>query len=292
MQEIARLMKQLSQRDGTTKTFLPEVSIRRASRDIPRSPLLYQPGVIIVGQGSKRVYLGNTAYKYDPNHYLVLSVPIPAECEASVTEGEPFLAVFMDIDMVMLNEIIGQMEDRIDYSCIRQGCKHQGLFVAQVDDLFKDTVLRLLRCLTSPVESRVLGEGIVRELHFRIMCGENAASLHALVMKNTNLARIEKALKQIHGNFDQPFNVNRLAEVVNMSPSAFHRAFKDVTSFSPIQYLKKVRLNKAKSLLVAEGLRAKEAAQMVGYESVSQFSREFKRYFGASPTRLPEIHKT
>lgn len=115
------------------------------------------------------------------------------------------------------------------------------------------------------------------------MHGENASSLYALAMKNTNLSKIEKALKQIHGNYQNPVAVEKLANLVNMSPSAFHRAFKDVTSSSPIQYLKKIRLNKARSLLVENGIRVNEAATEVGYESATQFSREFKRYFGHTP---------
>lgn len=286
MQEIPELMNKLSRGDGITETALPGVKIGKASRSHSRVPLFYQQGVIIVGQGAKRVYMGGRAYEYDPDHYLVLSVPIPAECETSCSEEAPLLAMTVDIDMGLLNEIIGQMEERIEYAHVCQGCKHQGLFLAQADAVFKDTVLRLLRALASPLECRVLGPGLVRELLFRIMCGENAASLHALAMKNTSLSRIDRALRQIHGNFAQPFNVDELAGFVNMSTSAFHRAFKDVTLFSPIQYLKKVRLNKARSLLAEGGLRASEAARMVGYESVSQFSREFKRYFGVNPTNF------
>lgn len=286
MQEIAELMDKLSKGDGITETALPGVRIGRASCGHSRSPLFYQQGIVIMGQGSKRVYMGDKVYEYDPDHYLVLSVPIPAECEAICSQEAPLLAMSVDIDMGLLNEIIGQMEERIEYAHVCQGCKHQGLFLAEADPVFKDTVLRLLRALASPVESRVLGPGLVRELLFRIMCGENAASLHALAMKNTSLSRIDRALRQIHGNFAQPFNVDELAGFVNMSPSAFHRAFKDVTMFSPIQYLKSVRLNKARSLLAEGGLRASEAARMVGYESVSQFSREFKRYFGISPASL------
>ncbi|WP_243359503.1 AraC family transcriptional regulator [Fundidesulfovibrio terrae] len=291
MSEIAATMARLATQEGVTQTGVPGVRIYKTSRDIPRTPLLYQQGVIIVGQGSKRVYLGDDVYVYDPDHYLVLSVPLPAECEATVSEDEPLLSMVVDIDMGMLGGIISQLEDQAQCECLRPGCRHPGLSLARADEAFKETALRLLRALESPVESRVLGQGLVRELIFRIMCGENAASLHALATKNTGLSRIDKALKQIHSNFSQPFNVDQLAGFVNMSTSAFHRAFKDVTALSPIQYLKKVRLNRAKILLVDEGLRASDAARMVGYESVSQFSREFKRYFGASPRHLPEMQR-
>ncbi|MFP5222560.1 MAG: AraC family transcriptional regulator N-terminal domain-containing protein [Acidobacteriota bacterium] len=291
MRSIAEMMATLATQEGMTQTEVPGVRLYKTSRDIPRAPLLYRQGVIIVGQGAKRIYLGDEVYIYDPDHYLVLSVPLPAECEATVSADEPLLSVAVDIDMAMLGSIISQLEEQQGYECPRPGCRNLGLSLAKVDDGFRESVHRLLHALASPLESRVLGQGLVRELLFRIMCGENAASLHALAVKNTGISRIDKALKQIHNNFDQPFNVDQLAGFVNMSTSAFHRAFKEVTSLSPIQYLKKVRLNKAKSLLVGEGLRASEAARMVGYESVPQFNREFKRYFGASPRKLPEMQR-
>lgn len=290
MCEIAELMGRLAVNEGNTPTVVPGVALHKRTRNICRVPLLYQQGVIIVGQGAKKVHLADTVYVYDPDHYLVLSVPLPVECEAMIAPGEPLLSLTVDIDLHMLSGIIEQMEDAAPGEPVRPGCRHPGLTLARADAPFKETVLRLLHALLSPREARVLGKGLVRELLFRIMCGENAASLYALAHKNTGLSRIDKALKQIHCNFSQPCNVEQLAGSVNMSTSAFHRAFKDVTSLSPIQYLKKVRLNKARSLLVEDGLRASDAARRVGYESVSQFNREFKRYFGASPRNLPEIN--
>jgi AraC-like DNA-binding protein len=292
---IAGLMGELARNEGRTETPVPGVALYRTTRDIGRRPLLYRQGVIIVGQGAKNVHLGGEMHTYDPDHYLVLSVPLPAECEATVRPDEPLLSLLVDFDMPMLQGVIAHMDEAAGAAedVRAQSCQRccQGLALPTADAAFKETVLRLLRALASPLEARVLGPGLVRELFFRIMCGEAAASLRALAVKNTGLSRIEKALRQIHSNYDRPFHVEELAGCVNMSTSAFHRAFKDVTSLSPIQYLKKVRLNKAMSMLVEEGVRASEAARLVGYESVSQFSREFKRYFGASPGRLPEPHR-
>ena len=296
MTEIAELMRSLVQGEGGTGTCIPGLSIHMTYRSAQRVPLLYEKGVFIVGQGAKRVHLGGAVYEYDPDHYLVISLPVPAECDVYASREKPLLALKLDIDMAVLNGVIAQMEDHLDLSGRKHdgdsyGYKGQSLFLAEVDAHFKDVVLRLLRSLESPLESRVLGPGLIRELLFRIMLGENASSLHALVLNNSNLSRIDNALRFIHGNFNQPVDVEALAGVVNMSTSAFYRAFKEATSFSPIQYLKKVRLNKARSLLAEEGVRAGEAARLVGYESASQFSREFKRYFGASPSKLVETYR-
>lgn len=286
MNEVAELISRLTITNGVTGTSQEGVFVFKATEYQPRQPLCYEQGIIIVGQGSKRVFLGGKEYEYNPDNYLVLTVPLPAECETFATEEEPLLALFVTIDLGILSRIIGKMDEQIDHSFLDQSEKNHGLFLAQSVPEIKDTVLRLLRALQSPIESRILGDGLVYELIFRVMCGENAAALYALSMKNTNLAKIDKALKQIHEKYPEPIDVNGLAGVVNMSASAFHRAFKDVTSSSPIQYLKKVRLNNAKNMLLERKMRVNEAATVVGYESPSQFSREFKRYFGYSPVTV------
>lgn len=286
MPDIAVLMGALCPDEGVYATALPGVRLSRSTRGMPRTPLLYQQGIVILGQGEKTVHLGGRAYVYDPGHYLVLTVPLPAECETAASPEHPLLGMAVDIDMEVLRGIIGQMD--AGGGPARPGCAHQGLYVAEADPEFTDTLARLLRALAAPEQARVLGPGLVRKLIYRAIKGENAAALYALAAHNTGMSRIDKALRRIHDHFSRPFRVEELAGEVNMSPSTFHRTFKEVTSLSPIQYLKQVRLNKAKSLLLEGGVRAGDAARLVGYESVSQFTREFRRYFGSSPGHLPE----
>jgi AraC-like DNA-binding protein len=284
MDKIASLMEMLAPQEGANPTNLPGMTIYKEIQLRGRQPFLYNQGIVLIGQGSKRLYLGNTIYAYDPENYLVVSVPLPAECEINASKEEPLLALIVDIDIGMLNRIISQMDEHIDHSLVKRREKHKGIYVAAVTREIKDVVARLLSALQSPIESSVLGKGLVYEMLFRIMCGENAAVLYALAMKNTNLAKIEKALKLIHSSYNVAINVDSLATLVNMSPSAFHRAFNDVTASSPIQYVKKIRLSKARELLLEQRVRVGEAAVHVGYESAAQFSREFKRYFGNSPS--------
>ncbi len=283
MSTTATLMNRLAKKEGLNNTFIDGIRIYKASGYIKRHPLCYEQGVIIVGQGEKKVYLGDTAYVYNPENYLVLSVPIPAECETYATINEPMLSLMIDLDTQLLNRIINEIEDDSNPELAKQTVTPKGLFISKANISLNDTVHRLLRILQSPHESKILGPGIIHELFYRILCSENAASLYALTFKNTNLSKINKALKLIHGNYRDTMDIDKLAGLVNMSHSAFHRAFKDVTASSPIQYLKKVRLNMAKSLLADKGIRVNEAATEVGYESPTQFSREFKRYFGRSP---------
>ncbi len=284
MDRMASMMEMLAPLEGSNATDLPGAAIYKEVQYKDRQPFMYNQGIVLIGQGSKRVYLGNRIYDYDPDTYLVVSVPIPAECEIHASKEAPLLALVVDIDMGMLNRMIHHMEGHIgDCQLIRRE-NQRGIYVAAVTAEIKDVVLRLLSALQSPVESRVLGKGLLYELLFRIMCGENAEILYALAMKNTNIAKIEKALKRIHASYNSAMNVDSLAALVNMSPSAFHRAFNDVTASSPIQYIKKIRLSKARDLLQEQRLRVSEAAIHVGYESAAQFSREFKRYFGNSPS--------
>jgi AraC-like DNA-binding protein len=281
--EIVDLMLSLAPEENINETVYPGVSVYKASRHVPPIPLLYKQGIVIVGQGSKRIHLGDVTYNYDPDNYLVISVPLPAECETFGTEDKPFVCMLVDIEMKVLTSIIDAMDDNqkgFEVDCKSTG---YGLFVANTNDEFKCTVSRLLLALQTPLESKVLAPGLVKELVFRVMCGENASSLRALAIKNSSVSRVDKALKQIHSSYQKSMDVEQLANLVNMSMSSFHRAFKEVTSTSPIQYIKKVRLNKARAFMAEEGLKVNQAADAVGYESVTQFSREFKRYFGTSP---------
>lgn len=283
MKKTIELLAKLSKSEGLNATRLSGVYTYKASNNTPRGPLLYNQGIIIVGQGEKNVYLGNKSYTYNADNYLVLSLPLPLECEGFTSSGNPLLGLTIDIDISMLNQIINTMGDDINREKLNPKCKTPCLFTAKTDERFNNTVLRLLTALDDPIDAKVLGRDLVKELIYRIMCGENASSLYSLAIKNTNISKIEMALKEIHSNYQNSIDVDALASIVNMSVSSFHHTFKEATSSSPIQYLKKVRLSKAKTILIEEGLRVNEAARHVGYESATQFSREFKRYFGKSP---------
>jgi len=290
MDETTELMDRLAHQEGINNTFLNGIRIFKTSRSRPRQPLLYRQGAIIVGQGTKRVYLDDRVYEYNPDRYLVLTVPLPAECETLASATKPVLLMTLDFDLAVLNRILGRMDRDAAPRLTDKRRDHQGLFVAETTQEIKDATVRLLRALQSQVESKILGEEIVHELLYRILCGENAASLCMLTMQNTNLAKVHKALEFIHGNFQDSLDVDKLAGIANMSSSAFHRAFKEVTASSPIQYVKRTRLEKAKSLLWERGFRVNEAATAVGYASATQFSREFKRHFGESPVQYTPRH--
>jgi AraC-like DNA-binding protein len=286
MDEIVKSISKLLKVDGISPTLHPSVKVYRASQSMPRNPLIYSQGIIYMAQGEKKIYLGNKMYEYNKDNYIVLSVPLPLECEAIATDNKPLLAIIIDIEMKVLNKIINGMDQQIDQLKITQNCKDSCLFTEKTSDAFLDNILRLLKVLDSPLDTKILGDDLVKELVYRVMGGESASSLYALAMKNTKLSKIDRALKEIHSNYQETLDVTKLASMVNMSTSAFHHTFKEVTASSPIQYLKKIRLDHARNLIRDEGSRVSEAARKVGYESVTQFSREFKRYYGCSPSNI------
>jgi AraC-like DNA-binding protein len=158
-----------------------------------------------------------------------------------------------------------------------------GVSATPLTEPLRDATIRLLECLSSPTEAKILGPQIVREITFRVLCGEKADALKALVTRRSKLAQIAKSLRRIHSNYSDRLDIETLARECDMSVSAFHHNFKVVTSTAPLQYIKSVRLHKAKMLMLTDGMNASTAANEVGYESASQFSREFKRMFGTSP---------
>ncbi len=281
--KMITLLSKLAKEEGINKTFLPQVHVYRTSESNGRESLVYNQGIIFVPQGKKNIYLENKQFCYDRDNFLILTVPLPLECEPVLMEGKPLLGMAIDIDSIILNNVINTMGRDINLNNFRKSSREQGIYTSKVDKNFDDIILRLLSVLQDETDARVLGPSLLREFIYRLLCRDDAAPLFSLASQNTSLSKIELALKEIHLNFQSEINVPKLASIASMSVSSFHHTFKDVTSTSPIQYIKKIRLSKAKEFMTDEGMRVNEAARAVGYESLSQFSREFKRYFGNSP---------
>ena len=283
---MTALLGSLATREGIHPTVLDGVKLMRASQPIPRMPVLYEPGIVIVGQGRKRGYLGDQVYTYDAHNYLVLSVPLPFECETEASPEEPMLAVSIRVDLAVLAELLMKMDGAHRSAA---AAIPEGIYSTQLDTTLSETTVRLLECLTDAAEAKILGPQLVREMTYRVLCGEQGGALRAAAALHSRFGQVNRALQRIHADYARDLTVEELAETAGMSASAFHQNFKAVTSTSPLQYVKTIRLHKARMLMVYEGLRAGIAAERVGYESSSQFSREFKRLFGTSP--IEEIER-
>jgi AraC-like DNA-binding protein len=282
---MTSLLGALAVKEGMHPSALEGVQLMRASRPIPRTQVLYEPGIVIVGQGRKRGYLGDRVFTYDAHNYLVLSVPLPFECETEASPESPMLAVSIRVDLAVLGELLMKMDGAHGSPT---PAIPQGIYSTKLDLKLSETTVRLLECLADPAETRVLGPQIVREITYRVLCGEQGGALRAAAALHSRFGQVNRTVQRIHSEYARDLTVEELAETAGMSASAFHQNFKAVTSTSPLQYLKTIRLHKARMLMVYEGLRAGMAADRVGYESSSQFSREFKRLFGASPLEETE----
>lgn len=286
MKRLAELLTQRRLAEGLTPSALENVSFFKTARPVPRSPLIYEPGIYVVAQGAKYGYLGDRRFRYDADNYLVVSVATPFECEACASPEDPVTGIHLAMDIPMLHELALGLDQAPPSGRSPNERSPSGLGAARMTPELANAVLRLATFLESDLEAVLLGPGAVREIYYRVLMGGHGHSLFALLNHNSNFSRIAATLKVIHTHYMRKLDVEQLADAANMSPSSFHKAFKEVTTDSPLQYLKKVRLNKARELLLQERTKAYIAAERVGYESQSQFSREFKRYFGQGPADM------
>lgn len=273
------LMTEMVRGEGFVPSRLPGVTFMRSTRPIPRSPIAYEPGIVLIAQGRKVSYLGAKRIVFDANHYLVLSVPLPFECETEGSPESPMLGVKIGVTAAVVTELLMQMEHLKPVN----GSEPQIMQATALDDNLSGATVRLLESLRSADDARILGPQIVREIIYRVLCGKLGRNFRVLAAPDSHFGQISRVLNRIHTDYARDYEVATLARDAGMSVAAFHARFKAITSSSPLQYLKNVRLHKARMLMVNEGINASGAALQVGYESTSQFSREFKRLFGNGP---------
>ncbi len=278
-QLMIELLLKLAPNEGYTLSILDGVKLMRANRYMPRMPVLYEPSIVVVLQGRKMGYLGNQTFQYCPQQFLVLSLPLPFESETFGTAEKPMLAISIRINLAVVAELVLSLDSNNQQS----GLPQLGMVSTAMDDKLSDAVVRLLEVLASPQECQILGNSIMREIYYRVLTGEQGAAIRETLMHQSHFSKIGKALKRIHADFAGGLDVAILAKEANMSVAAFHSNFKALTATSPMQYLKTARLHKARLHMMQDGMSASTASRKVGYISISQFSREFKRFFGRTP---------
>lgn len=277
-QHMVKLLMKLAPNEGYNQSYLPEVRFLRSNRPLSVTPVLYEPGIVVVCQGRKRGFLGDQLYVFDAQHYLAVSVPVPFTMETDASEKEPLLAIYFRLDFKMLAELLLQMESETVIDA-----KPQGMFATAMDEKMFVSVLRFLEAMDEPLDAKVLGRALVKEIYLRVLTGAQGASMRAALMNEGTFGQVARAIRKIHSAYSEKLDVTQLAQEAGMSASSFHSHFKNVTTISPMQYLKSTRLHQARLLMARNGLAAATACMEVGYESASQFSREFKRLFGRSP---------
>ncbi|WP_233858671.1 AraC family transcriptional regulator [Paraburkholderia sp. HD33-4] len=277
---MVALLRALAPDEGYNLTALPSVRILRSNRALSRTPVLYDPGIVIVCQGRKRGYFGDQLYLYDERHYLAVSVPVPFSMETDASEERPLLALYLHLDFALAAELA----ERIDREGVAEPIPApQSMMSTPMDDAMQASVLRFLEAMHRPLEAAVLGAGLLRELYFRVLTGAQGSSLREALAMRGQFGQIGRSLRLIHASYAQPLDVKQLADAAGMSIPSFHSHFKAITQVSPMQYVKSTRLHQARLLLVRKELTAEAAGHAVGYASPSQFSREFRRLFGLTP---------
>jgi AraC-like DNA-binding protein len=276
---MVALLRELAPGEGYTLTPLPDVRLLRADRPLSRTPVLYEPGIVIVVQGRKRGLLGDDAFVYDAQHYLVVSVPVPFTMETDASADEPLLAIYFRLDHAMAAELCVQ----IDALHGASSATPRGLYASPMEEALSASVLRLLEALANPPEGDVLGAALVREIYYRILSGAQGGSLRAALAQQGKFGMVFRAIRMIHSRYREPLTIGELASEAAMSAPTFHAHFRAMTGTSPMRYVQSTRLHQARLLMLRQHTTAASAATAVGYESASQFSREFRRLFGRPP---------
>ncbi|SER12671.1 AraC-type DNA-binding protein [Pseudomonas sp. NFACC02] len=264
-----------------TETGIPRVAMVKGK--IPEHMLaaVYDPMINVILQGSKSMTVGDRTLRYDPATYFVMSIDLPAVGSVHPAEtGEPYLAVSLTLDPTVLSTLFAELPkpaNRVD--------AHSGFSVASMTTELMDAWVRMLRLMGDADAIAALAPVYEREIIFRVLQGPLGWMLREIAAPDSAMARVNLAVQWIRQDFAQPIGVERLAERASMSVSAFHRHFKAVTNLSPLQYQKRVRLLQARTLMVANAKSVMAAAFEVGYESATQFSRDYAKVFGLPPSQ-------
>lgn len=243
---------------------------------------VYKPSLCVVVQGAKEIILGEDTLRYGTMECLAVGMTLPATgCIVEASADRPYTGVNIELDVAMIRDVLERLETPPTPSANPGPC----LFVRSVDESLADCVLRLLRMCETPKAIPILFPSIMREICYWLLTGPNGGELCKLAEPESNAARVAKALYLMHEDVARTLRVEQLAEAARMSPSSFHQHFKAMTSMTPLQFQKQLRLLEARRLMVTEDANVTEAAYQVGYESASQFSREYSRMFGVAPKR-------
>lgn len=282
LEKLVDTLNRHTQADGLYRTPLPGVSLARSGKPTMPMPVVYEPTLCLVAQGRKQVMLGTTAYAYDAATYLVASVELPVT--GSVIEAdraEPYLCLVLDLDMTILSDLAlrypsQQSED--DYPSA-------GIALNTTSPELMDAAVRLVGLLDRPTDIDALAPLVVREILYRLLTGSGNSIVRQMAKADSRLNQIARPIAWLRRHYSEACRIDSMADMASMSRSTFHAHFKAVTSMSPLEFRRELRLQEARRLMVTEAVEAASAGYRVGYESPSQFSRDYARMFGLPPAK-------
>jgi len=278
--ELVKLAGVLAPRQGYNATGLRSVRLLRSEAVLTNVPVLYAAGAVFVLQGRKQGVLERQTYVYDEDHYLAVAVPVSFRMESVASPESPLLAVYVEFDMTLVAEIVAALGTERPETA----AKAKSLVSSRMEPEIEDAVLRLLKTLANPVDTIVLGQSILRELYYRVLVGPQGAAMVAALRQKGMAGRIVQSLARLSESFCSEISVASLASDAGMSVPSYHTHFKALTGSSPMQYVKAMRLHRARSLMARQDRTIAEVALSVGYVSPAQFSRDFRRLFGRTAT--------
>lgn len=263
-------------------TAVPGLSLFR--REEPTEPIsgMYEPSVCLVAQGAKRVLLGDETYVYDAHHYLITSVHLPTIVQIiEASPDKPYLGLRLKFDLREVSQLM--VDSNLPQPRPQQS--NRGMATGEVTLQLINAFVRLIDLLADEKAIPILAPVIQREIIYRLLVGDQGERLRQIASAGSQSQQIARAIEWLKGNYTEPLSIDDLAAQANMSNSTFHHHFRSMTALSPLQFQKQLRLQEARRLMLSECMDAANAAFQVGYESPSQFSREYNRQFGAPPLR-------
>lgn len=280
LQQLTVLISRHAPTTGTHQTSIPSLSLMHATELSEPLESVYKPSICVVAQGAKMSILADESYRYDPSTYVVTSVDLPVISRVVEASPEvPYLSLKLSFDIDVILDLVQAM----DHPIAAPAHPTRGITLNRMSPDLLEAIVRFMKLLDNPDDISILAPLMVREILYRVLQGDQGALIHQFAMTGSHSHSIAQAIRWIVRQYDRPLEIEQLAKSVNLSTSAFHKHFKRVTAMSPLQYQKTVRLQSARHMMMTESILASDAAFRVGYESPSQFSREYARMYGRPP---------
>jgi len=279
--ELAKQIMRVVHEDGAVEA-LPGIYLSRRATPTELGHGIWPSSFCVIAQGSKELLLGGERYHYDPAHYLIATATLPVASRiVEASPEQPYLGLVFTLDPTLVSSVMVEADSPVLHS----QSPVKAINVSPLDAALLDAVVRLVRLIDTPEEARFLTPLIKREIIFRLLMGEQSSRLRYVAGAGGNPQRIAEAIARLHQEFDQPLRMEEMASKLGMSVSSFHHHFKEVTSMSPLQFQKHLRLQEARRLMLGEHLDVTSAGSRVGYDDTSHFNREYKSLFGVPPRR-------
>lgn len=277
---LAEMIAGWTQGQHQVATAIPGLELHRWESPTEPHSYMFSPHLCLIAQGTKQILLGEEAYVYDAKSFVVSSVELPLVSNIMEASPEkPYLGLTLELDLQEISHLM--LHDSVATRPNRSA--DRGIGVSKMTPALLNAVERLLELLETPADIPVFLPLVRQEIYYRLLMEEQGGRLRQIVMAESRSSQIAKAIDWMKKNFDRPLNIGELASRAGMSPSSFHQHFRTLTAISPLQFQKRIRLNEARRLMLVENMDAGNASFRVGYESPTQFNREYKRMFGNPP---------